>query len=153
METGMEKQTVINTGNRLYASYNNLCQSHVTWATFQSRLTQVVSNDHAPGTCAEAGPAGAFLPGALIKSQQEEHCEDSVPSGRPEHTSPLISSEHFIFDIIISSHWCLLFTRSTRFSCQLGFFSCYLRGVRHSILLYSSDLFGDVFEEGNLTWE
>lgn len=58
---------------KMDTSYNNHRGSHVSPVP---RLSQGVSNDHAPAPCPGVGPPDASVLGMLIKGEQEERCED-----------------------------------------------------------------------------
>lgn len=97
----------------LDTSYNNHCRPHVTT---DPRLSQGVSNDHAPAACPRAGPPADSPRGggcSYKASTRSAARTESVPSGHPEHTSPVTSCEWFLSlssDIAISARRHLLLT-------------------------------------------
>lgn len=107
----------------LHTSYNNHCRPHVTT---DPRLSQGVSNDHAHAACPRAGPPAASPRGGCSykASTRSAARTESVPSGHPEHTSPVTSCEWFLSlssDIAISACRHLLLTGC--FSCKPALFS------------------------------
>lgn len=115
------RETVINTEvEKMDTSYNNHRGSHVSPVP---RLSQGVSNDHAPAPCPGVGPPDASALGMLIKGKQEERCEDGecpIRSSWVHLTSYQLWVFFFSF-LSLSSGIIISALLTSCFSCWLSF--------------------------------